>query len=502
MDDKRDDRVCENGQETGVAVHDPKAGWMTTKKERRDYGLYFAGQNVIYTLVNSFLSTFLLMREINPTQTAPVLLIVKAWDAVNDVIFGGIFDKFKFKSGKFMPWLRISVVFIPVATITLFTMPSGWGIMGKLVWFAAMYILWDTAYTLCDVPLYGMITTMTSNLQERTSIMSYSKLYTYGGTAVGYLLGTVLISTQAVDLLGGNAVGDFLTSFTGIAVVCAVAGLATMLPVCFSGKERNYTEEEKEQEFTFRQMFRYMLTNKYLLIFYGAYLLSGCLNTSNGLILFTSYYLFGEELFSLLVSVLGAVPLLILALVMPKLIQKYDKFTMFYWGSVGTAIFGLIIYFVGYSSPVWFIILNILKCIPMGFTTFLVFMFTPDCAEYGRYHSGTDARGITFAIQTFSAKLTGSVGSSLGLFLVGIFGFKTIEASNFQDLAASGYVQSQQALDGLWTTYALIPAIGAVLAAILLSFYKLNDRDVQIMSECNAGKITREEAEQSLSRKY
>ena len=42
-------------------------------------------------------------------------------------------------------------------------------------------------------------------------------------------------------------------------------------------------------------------------------------------------------------------------------------------------------------------------------------MFTPDCAEYGRFKSGTEAKGITFAVQTFMAKLTGSISGALGL---------------------------------------------------------------------------------------
>ena len=44
-------------------------------------------------------------------KTAGIMLAVKVWDAVNDAIFGVLFDKVKFKSGKkFVPWLRISLV--------------------------------------------------------------------------------------------------------------------------------------------------------------------------------------------------------------------------------------------------------------------------------------------------------------------------------------------------------------------------------------------------------
>ena len=40
------------------------------------------------------------------------------------------------------------------------------------------------------------------------------------------------------------------------------------------------------------------------------------------------------------------------------------------------------------------------------------------------------------------------------------------------------------------------------IAGIFYLFYKLNDKDVQIMAKCNSGEITREEAERQLSRKY
>ena len=62
--------------------------------------------------------------------------------------------------------------------------------------------------------------------------------------------------------------------------------------------------------------------------------------------------------------------------------------------------------------------------------------------------------------------------------------------------------QSAEALKGLWFTYNVVPIIGLAIAVALWLFYKLNDKDVQIMADYNVGKITREEAESKLSRKY
>ena len=74
--------------------------WQTLPGERKSYYSYFLGQNMIYSLVSSYLTTFLLLIGINPVKSAAVMLAVKVWDAVNDAIFGVIFDKITFKSGK------------------------------------------------------------------------------------------------------------------------------------------------------------------------------------------------------------------------------------------------------------------------------------------------------------------------------------------------------------------------------------------------------------------
>ena len=148
------------------------------------------------------------------------------------------------------------------------------------------------------------------------------------------------------------------------------------------------------------------------------------------------------------------------------------------------------------------------KAIPFGVVGVMMFMFTPDCAEYGKFKTGVDAKGITFAIQTFVSKLTAAISSSLGLALLAVFSFKVPEegVESFEELAEwnaiAGNAQTSDALDGLWFTYVIFPAIGFVLALIVWAFYRLKDKDVQIMTDCNSGKISREEAEKLLSRKY
>ena len=468
-----------------------KPNYMTTFSERLSYWTYFVGQNVYYNITAAFISTYLAMHGIDLAKVALVLLIVKIWDAVNDPIFGYIFDKVQFKSGqKSLPWLRIAVALIPVVTIILFSIPSGMSELGKLIWFGVAYVLWDTVYTLTDVPAYAMLNTMTDNLEERNLLLSVNRVFSGGG---------VVIYGVVLPLLISESVG--MSASMAIAIMSIFSAI-TMVPLCLKCKERNYKPGQEDENFTPRQMLRYLGKNKYLLTYYGGYMATDALKTSAAVLLFVSFYLFGDSLFSIVLNFLNMVPGVFAAMLMPTILKKLDKFKTLFWCNIVNIILGLLIYFVGYEQKVLFLVLTCIRTVPMSIVGILAFMFTPDCAEYGEYKTGINAKGITFAIQTFSVKITGAVSSALALFLLGLFNWISVEAESFEQLAAMGIQQSATALNGLWIVYALVPVIGMIISTFFYLGYKLNDKDVQIMAKCNSGEITREEAEKLLSRKY
>ena len=464
-------------------------GYVTAPVERVSYWSYFIGQNVFYTLVATYLSTYMMSIGVDVKKSAAVMLAVKIWDAVNDPLFGIIFDKVKFKNGKCLPWLKISLFLIPAATILMFIIPGAATETIKLVWFAIAYLLWDTFYTFCDVPIYSMITTMTPNLDERNAIMPIGRMMGGVGSAIATLIFPVLSQSAGV-------------SFGWIAIILSIIGLLFMAPVCVKGKERNYNVDLQEESFSLLSSFRYLISNKYLLIYYIAYFFSSAANTSASVQMFVGFYLFGTANFVTIVGALGVVPAIISALLVPALTKKFDKFKLLVWSNIVNAALGYVMFFMGWQNATLIIILMIIRSIFANCAGMLGFMFTPDCAEYGQYKTGIDAKGITFSIQTFSAKITGAVSTSLGMFALGLFGWIEVQAESFEQLAQLNIAQPDSAMTGLWVTFMLIPSIGMTISGILYMFYKLNDKDVQIMAKCNAGEITKEEAEQQLSRKY
>ncbi len=472
--------------------------WQTTKPERKSYYTYFFGQNMIYNMIAGYLSTFLLLIGVDPVKSAAVMLAVKVWDAVNDALFGVVFDKINFKSNqKYIPWLKIACAVTPVATVAIFVIPSAASETVKLIWFALAYIIWDTAYTLCDVPAFGIITAMTSNIEERNTVLSLKGVAGGVGSAITTVLVTLLIS-EFVGL-----------GYGAVSVIVAAVAMATMFPVCKYCRERNRTVDE--EQFTVRRMLGYVVSNKYLLIYYIGYIFYSGAQTYNSLHMIMAYYIYKNSLASLITGTVAALPQLFMALLVPKIIRKLDKAKLFKLSAVATVLLSFLI-IPTRNSFILFVITYMLRSIPLGIVGVLAFAFTPDCAEYGQYTTGTEAKGITFAIQTFAVKLAAAVSGSMGLALLGWFGFKTEfeingikqEVSNFADLEAINAIAQQtgEALDGLWFTYNIVPIIGLVIALVIWYFYKLNDKDVQVMADCNIGKITKSEAEKLLSKKY
>ncbi len=463
--------------------------WQTTDKERKSYYIYFTGQNMIYTLVTTILTTALLFQGIDVEKAAGITLLIKIWDAVNDAIFGCIFDKVRFKSGKkFIPWLKISLIAIPVSTVLLFSMPKDGSEAFKLAWYAITYILWDTAYTLCDVPIYGMVTAMTERLDERTALQSYKSIW--GGVGSG-------LSTILATVLAGEGIGF---SYSTVSIIIAVVALITMSFICKNGVER--CGGEQDEAFTVRKMFKYLFSNKNLLIYYGGIFFYSGANITGLMTLVVSFYLFNSSLFSLIVMALSAVPALIFSLLVPKMVEKFDKMKIFMFCGIITIALSIVMWLLGYSNTWLIVTLYVIRAIPQSIMGVMMFMFTPDCAEYGKFKSGIEAKGITFSIQTFMTKLTGAISSALYLFLLGVIKWKDVSAAeNFDQLEKLGITQSPETLDGLWFLFIMVPAIGVALGCVFWAFYKLRDHDVQLMTDANNGKITREEALQKMINK-
>jgi probable glucitol transport protein GutA len=442
---------------------------LTSVGEKASYGLYFVGQNIFYFLIVMFLVPFFTDAGIPAITVAGLALVVKIWDAVNDPIFGGIVDKVKFKKGKFLPWLRISLIFIPLSTVAIFAIPHGLSLNLKVAWAAIAYILWDTSYTICDVPVYGIVTTMTDRQHERTTLMAIARI------AAG--IGSFAVSVS-VPLIR-NLIGGWLP----LVMTLSAIALLTMCPLCFKAKERIEVRSQG-QDVSVKDMLRFIRGNKYMLIYWSAFIIARTFDVGYVLNMYFARYNLGNESLLGILSMVTAAPSLIIATLVPFVCKKVDKFKLFFGCTIASIVMAAASYFAGYQSFVVVVIFAILRGIPGSFMGVLMFMFTPDCVEYGTYKTGVAASGIAFSLQTFAQKLLAALSAAVAAIALTAIGF----------IEGEGAIQAAGFADRLFFVYILFPAIGSLIALPLLSRYKLTDKKVSIMIKANNGEITRDEA--------
>lgn len=453
-----------------------KINFQTRKVERFSYGLYFFGQLIFYGIVVQFLQLFMTDSGIPALVVSGIFVVAKIWDAINDPLFGLLVDKSNMKKGKYIPWVRLSTFLIPLATIFIFVVPQSIPIAWKAVWIAVGYVLWDTSYTICDVPIFALATSMTSEQKERDWLYVFNRFFTFVGA-----LFVLLIVPQLYPKIGWPLTVIIVSAFA----------MLTMLPIGYLAKERAHTKSEKEP--SIGELLRYLKSNKFLLIFNGASIIA-CLTATGGAVSnYVAIHCLGSSDWISIIAVLMALPMLITIVIVQAIIDKIDKFKIFVGSCIINVVLGVVSYFVGYDNMVAFCVLVVIKSIFSGATGVLGVMFTADCAEYGHYKTGNRAQGMAFSVQTFTAKITGALSGAIGMAALAAVGF----------VEGQGVAQSAETISGIWALYTIVPCIASAVSLVfLMIFYKLKSKDAEIMGKVNRGEMTREEAESLLSREY
>ncbi len=477
-------------------------GWRTTKRERRNYFVGEIGRVCEGSIITALMSTFMIFQGINLAAIAGVMLAVKVIDAFDDVIFGYLIDRMKitewkaFKKitgeGKYLPWYRLTFFLFPLFTVFFFLMPTSFSTGGKLIWFAVFYLLYDFSYTLVEVPMNSMLVTLTDNMDERNYIIQTKAII--GGAAIVpvFMVWTFLMS----EFVG--------VPIRNIATVSSVIFFVMMLPLNRGVKEHNTVlanADGENEHYSLKDMFNCLKTNKYLMVLLLSTMITACLATGGSVGLFAAYYQFGSALVLAVPLLIAFIPQLIAQSQTAKLVKKYGKIKVL----VITGLLGSLGFFGVYlsvGSLALVIVFLVLQSMPGNMSLVAKSFLLPDTIEYTRYKTGKDCSGICFAMNSFVTKLAASVSSSLGLFILGLSNWVDVKATDFAELQALNIQQPQQAMDVLWLVYALIPTIGTAIGVTVMIFYKLKDKDVELMTRCNAGEITREECEAQLSKAY
>ena len=160
----------------------------------RDKLAYAAGDlgcNMSFALKSTVQTFWLVYMMMETGLFSILLLIVQAWDAINDPLIGSLIDgdKRKYKMGKYKTYIFIGALGLLVGGAAVFMPFPGADTAVKAVLFVLGYIIWDAAYTMANVPYGTMLNIVSEDAGERAQLSVFRSI---GGAVGGMLPGIIL----------------------------------------------------------------------------------------------------------------------------------------------------------------------------------------------------------------------------------------------------------------------------------------------------------------------
>ena len=504
-------------------------------KEAVAYGVAGFGQNFICTIIGSYLTVFLTDALLfgaegvkvgamdGAVAVAFLMLATRVFDAFNDPIMGSIVDKTRTKWGKCRPFLKWMAIPIGVCTILCFLPFFEAKSMVTFAVIAVLYVIWSVAYTVADVPYWGLATCLTNDTTVRGNILTVVRLVCTVGAGivtVGVPIITnavtakfkyteadlALIMTDKAEQITsivasqGKTAEEAARSFIGTVMnssiqanadtlkwtyfICAVVFVIAAMPMFFYGfkNTKEYITADYDVP-SFGHNLKLLFKNKELLLIVLSGVLGGArmVYSYTGGLYFAKYILKNEGLYgiiTLLVIPGGLVASVLVPWLTKKFTKKYTYILVHLFGGVVMAV----MYFVGYDAP-WKLVVGaiglVLLGIPQGVNNIMSYAMIGDTVDYLEWKTGERGEGICFAMQTLINKIGMAVGAFIGVMSMSIAGID----------AETGFVKSP---DALWNVLILSGVISMFACAIPMFFYTLTEkRQRELVAEIESRKAAK-----------
>jgi glucuronide carrier protein len=383
--------------------------------------------------------------------------------------------------GKFRPFILFFAVPLLVMSFLTFHVPSGWGDAATLLYVYLTYAALGLLYSLVNIPYGSLASAMTQSVHQRAKLIA--------GRTLGAAAGSVLISyiiapqisalraqknTLPPDVYLAQAQGIF----TNITLLFVLLG-SIAFGLTFLWSHENVVRAQPSV--TIKETFATLRRNRPLAILCGAsfFYLVG-FYTVTGATLYYATYILGDAGLAFQVALLSTGVQIIVTPFIPKLIRRFGKKSLFQYAGILTVVGGVGLYLTP-DGIVWFALVCLgIKGVGFSLINTLMFALEPDTVEYGEWQSGRRSEGATYAIFSFTRKLTQSIGGAATAWALALGGYVSATA------AVATPDQPASALTAIKIVFGLVPAVAAVIAMIVFITYPLTDqrfREVRDESE-------------------
>lgn len=480
-----------------------------TKKERNMYLAGLFGQNMIYNIVATGLYYYFQNVICLPAIALGwIFAIARIWDAINDPMMGSIVDKTKTKWGKCRPYLIFAPAVICLITCVAFfngnyaaAKAEGRSTAMVLIvaWAAVSYILWGMSYTVGDIPLWGIISRMSEDEKDRSTLISLARIV--ASIAGGVVVVSIVAVSQAVNgMLQKTA--DAQAGFIIIGIVFTIIASVLFQLAGIGTREKVPVSEETK---TMKESFALMWNCKP----FRRILISGILRSPMQLMMIVvmtlfAYYYCGGNLANaftspkilLIIAIIGGGFFLgqfVSMGVCPNLLKKYDSKKVYNVFGIGSAIPMALIFVIYMIDPTgldkmhWVILLGILifgAGAGLGGSSVCQSVMISDCIDYEEYHHGFRPDGVFFSGQSFITKFQAGVSSIVSAYVYAAVGYTDVNISAMNaalEKGASFAVDYPDYAKAMWLLISIPPAIGMAISVIPTIKYEIDRKSHEKM---------------------
>lgn len=444
-------------------------------REKMSYGIGAMGDALIWSSVSAF-GTYYYTNSAGmaAASVGTMFLVSRIFDGFSDVLMGLLIDKTRTKHGKARPWLLWMAIPYALAAILLFSVPQSFSPVAKLVYAFITYNLVSTVtYTAIIQPYATLSTLITDNAKDRTHLnISRMGIAMVGSVSVNFIVlplvnafgGTPSAWTKSFMILGPIAAVLFMICF---------ANTKERLGVGVENQKDDSVLENRKQSVPVKQAVKALVKNKYWInrIFFGL-LVTISASTAGVNIYYASYWLNNKNIIGIL-SIANVIPMILSLALVTTMSLKFGKRNTVQIG-LGVMIAGLALQMLAPKSLPIVLIGYAIRGFGTGLGTTLLGVMLGDTIDYGEWKNGFRTEGLIFSASNIGTK----IGSGLGVaglgWLLAWGGFK-----------AEATVQSGTALTAIFAAFTIVPAVAAVLAFIINSFYDLDKKMPQILNDLN-----------------
>lgn len=402
------------------------------------YGIGDIGNATVNSAIQFFQMIFFTDAAlIGPALAGSALMIGKIWDMINDPLFGWITDKTKSRFGKRRVYMLFGAIPLGLSITLLWFVPQGMSQVMTFVWIAGTFMLFDTLWTLTNVPYYALTSELTDDYDERSSLTVYRMVLAVPFYLVGAALTPMIVGFFAVARTGYGFVGIIYGSLAAIALLISALGLKERPNVIAAKGEANPVKSIKIA----------FCNKKFLYLAVVYFVVNISFAFAKGLMAyFVQYQLLMKDMISavmglMLVCVVISLP------IWRKIAEKWDKGPAYGVGMGFGAVALLLLFFLPNKPTFWIYPIVVMAGFGFGANWIFPWAMIADVSDYDRVETGQFRSGIYYGVWGFATK----VSEALAIAVIGWM------------LAGFGYVanvaQSAHALLGIRLFFCIIPAV-------------------------------------------